>query len=563
MLKKTLLIILGTVVLLAAGGYWYLKRYVKSADFNKTIQERLTQLVREKSNGKYSLTIGEIHVNPDKQSASLRNIDLIPDTSLVVDGMMYAVHLDNLLLKKVDVAALMTNQSVDLGNITVAGGKLELTNLGKMKPAADSTPPAGVKAGKKKLFQSLKASPLTGIQIDSLQLDQIELVYHNRKKKMQRLRNIHIDLIGLALNSASIASSDRVLFSKSVKVGIDSIDFPVAQDKYRMKASQLILTMGDKNVALVKNMQLRPVPNQSLEAAAAKTGVQKDVYQVNIKTITAAGFDYTALLEDSTIRASSVLLSQPELTVFNDKSNPPATDRKVGKYPHQLLRKLPYKTDIPEMVVEKGSVHYNEKNEKGDGVGKIVFTNISGKLGPLKDDGIKPIPLKAQFQASFMGRSGVSVRFDFPISNDGQFIVNATFNAFDATQLNAATLPLGSTKIASGKIDRLAFTVKGNNNAARAFTTMNYENLKIEVMKGDAASGYQKRGLLSAIANAFVLKENNRRGDKLPDQTSATYKRVTTKSFFNLVWKSVFYSVKQNVGVGLMGKDKERATIHK
>jgi len=154
------------------------------------------------------------------------------------------------------------------------------------------------------------------------------------------------------------------------------------------------------------------------------------------------------------------------------------------------------------------------------------------------------------------------VQFDFPVSNDGQFIVSARFSPFAASILNAATLPLGNTKIASGDIRRLDFTVKGNSNAARASTTLTYTNLKIEVMKGDQASGFQKRGLLTAIANNFVLTNTNLPGDKHKDQTSATYRRVLSKSFFNLVWKSVFYAVKENVGVGLMGKDKERAVIH-
>ena len=561
---KKIILIIGALVLVAAGvGYWYFKKYLKSADFSQSMRDRLTELVRDKSNGRYSISIGEIYLNPDKQSASVRDIRLLPDTTLITTGMLYSVQLDNLLLKQVDIAALLANQSVNLGNITVAGGKIDISNLGKpIATTQDTTQKAGVKENKHKLFTSLQQSPLTGIQIDSLQLDQVELVYHNHNKKTQSIKNMHIDLIGLAIDSSAMVDTSRVLFSKAVTIAIDSINVPVSNDKYRLKADKLLLSMGEKNMALVKNLALQSIPVRSMEAAAAATGVQKDVYDLKLKEITANGFDYTALLEDSTIIATSVLLSEPSLSVFNDKTNPPATESKLGKYPHQLLRKLPYKTDIGTVLIENGSVLYQEKNEKGDGIGKVVFTRINGKLGPLLDDGIQPQPLRANFEAWFMDKAKTTVQFDFPVSNDGQFIVSARFSPFAASILNAATLPLGNTKIASGDIRRLDFTVKGNSNAARASTTLTYTNLKIEVMKGDQASGFQKRGLLTAIANNFVLTNTNLPGDKHKDQTSATYRRVLSKSFFNLVWKSVFYAVKENVGVGWMGKDKERAVIH-
>ncbi|MFT4022801.1 MAG: hypothetical protein QM664_03330, partial [Flavihumibacter sp.] len=467
------------------------------------------------------------------------------------------------LLKQVDIKALLTSQSVNLGNITVAGGRLEMTNRGKAAAGDAAGKKPGIKEGRRRLFDTLKKSPLASIRIDSLQLDQVELVYHNHQKKTQHFRNIHIDLIGLLIDSSSITDSSRILFSKAIRVAIDSLHIPVSKDRYRLRADRLVLSMGDRNAALIKNLELRSFPFQSMEAAAAATGVQKDVYQVKVKQVTADGFDYTALLEDSSIVAKSVLLSEPGLWVFNDKTNRPATESKVGMYPHQLIRKLPYKTDIQNLVVEKGSVVYQEKNEKGDGIGKVVFTRVAGRLGPLRNNSPAPQPVRAAFTAHFMDKAKTTVQFDFPVSANGQFTVSARFAPFEAGILNTAALPLGATRIAGGHISRLQFTVKGDNSSARAYTTLNYERLKIEMVKSDSSGGYRKRGLLSAIANRFVLINTNLPDDKHKDQTSATYRRAPTKSFFNLVWKSVFYSVKENVGVGLMGNDKERAVIHR
>ena len=91
---------------------------------------------------------------------------------------------------------------------------------------------------------------------------------------------------------------------------------------------------------------------------------------------------------------------------------------------------------------------------------------------------------------------------------------------------------------------------------------MTYEGLKVDVMKFEGEDEYKKRGLMTLLANKFVLNKDNKPGDRHKDTYTTTYQRVTTKSYFNLVWKTLFYGVKANTGVGLKGRDKERARIH-
>lgn len=64
------------------------------------------------------------------------------------------------------------------------------------------------------------------------------------------------------------------------------------------------------------------------------------------------------------------------------------------------------------------------------------------------------------------------------------------------------------------------------------------------------------------LANNFLLHENNLAGDQNKDSYTASYQRVPTKSFFNLIWKTVFYGIKANTGIGARGNDRERARIH-
>ncbi len=557
-LKKLLLV--AVILLLLAGGTWFfLRRYLKSPDLSRQLNDRITQLVQEKSGGRYRLSIGDIHLDPTQRSATLRNIELVPDTSLLRSGQRISLRLSNLLIKNVDITALLSQQAVRLNTITVAGGEVLVESLGREK-SDSAAAPAGVKEGREKLVRSVRKN-LNSIGVDTLQLDGIDLVYLNRRKEKKTVRKIHIDLYDIAIDSAALRDSTRLFFARALRVSIDSLRLPVSDNRYLLSARKLIVSAGKQNLTHISGLKLEAQPAQSLEAAAAKAGVQKDIYRLTVKEITATEPGFTDLLEDSLIRAASVLISDADLQVFNDKSNPPATVSKVGQYPHQLLKRLPFALDIPVLAIENGRVSYSEKNEKGDAIGKLLFTRVRGKIGPLSGKGNGLLPFKAEMDAHFMDASAVAVTFGFPVSRDGRFSVKANFAPFPVTQLNPMAIPLGNTKLVTGKVNRLYFTVNGNNDAAIATTTLQYEGLQIEVLGGSPEQGYRKKGLLSFIANNFVLQENNRPGDRYPDQRRARYQRVTTKSFFNLVWKSVFYSVKSNTGVGKKGRDKERATL--
>ncbi len=70
---------------------------------------------------------------------------------------------------------------------------------------------------------------------------------------------------------------------------------------------------------------------------------------------------------------------------------------------------------------------------------------------------------------------------------------------------------------------------------------MNYDGMKINVLKRDKdTKQIKKRGLISLAANLVV--NNNNSGTSV----SAHYDRNIYKSFFNLVWKTMFCRDERN-----------------
>jgi hypothetical protein len=122
---------------------------------------------------------------------------------------------------------------------------------------------------------------------------------------------------------------------------------------------------------------------------------------------------------------------------------------------------------------------------------------------------------------------------------DGDFFVNAHSKAFDAKVLNKVSVPMALVKITSGQIHSIDFHFKGNNARASGSFLMNYEGMKIEVLKrDDDTKRIRKRGLLSLAANLLV--ENKNSGTSF----MAEYNRNIYKSSFNLVWKTILAGMK-------------------
>jgi hypothetical protein len=69
-----------------------------------------------------------------------------------------------------------------------------------------------------------------------------------------------------------------------------------------------------------------------------------------------------------------------------------------------------------------------------------------------------------------------------------------------------------------------------------------YQDLKIEVLKLDSG-GTKRKGLQSILANALMKNSNPLNGVTRSEEIN--YEREKEKSFFNLLWKSVFSAVKK------------------
>ena len=153
------------------------------------------------------------------------------------------------------------------------------------------------------------------------------------------------------------------------------------------------------------------------------------------------------------------------------------------------------------------------------------------------------------FDTKVLGKIPLTGDFKFKLNSDnGDFTTSGHTGAFDALVLNKISVPMALIKINSGKVNSLDFNFNGNNNGAKGDFVMKYDNLNVDVLKIDKETKkIKKRGLLSMAAN-LVVKDGNPQSGDLRKETPE-FNRDIYKSFFNLVWKTVFTGMKQTVGI--------------
>ena len=101
-------------------------------------------------------------------------------------------------------------------------------------------------------------------------------------------------------------------------------------------------------------------------------------------------------------------------------------------------------------------------------------------------------------------------------------------------------------EIKSGNVNSLMFSAQANDTYAFGNLNFGYDNLKILLLK-NGKDGKEK-GLLSFLANTFVVKSANPLNDKFR-AGEMNFKRDKTKSILNYWWKTVLSGLKDVIGI--------------
>ncbi|MEQ1798813.1 MAG: hypothetical protein ABL872_12730 [Lacibacter sp.] len=357
----------------------------------------------------------------------------------------------------------------------------------------------------------------------------------------------------ITINNVKFSASDiqklhsgtnikNLISSSNWKLSGDGFSFLTENKIYKMSVGAFDINNTNASMR-IRSFTLKP---QLSEAVFSKRLThEKDLFNLEFNNIVLNGINVKMLITQLRLEAATATV-QPVMKIYRDKTIADDMSSKVGNYPHQLLQTIKFPLSIKKLHVKNGIVTYTEKSFLTKQTASLFFSNVNGTVSNITN--IKDIIssnslLVVDVNTSFMGVSPLHTVWKLSLNN-GNFDVSGTAGGFNAESLNPVIGPLGMAAVKTGTIDKLTFSMTGDDLQANGTATLLYSDLKIEMLKKDS-NDVKKDGFKSFLANAMMRNGNPTNGVTRTDEIK--YERDKTKSFFHLLWQGVFSAVKKTV----------------
>lgn len=385
------------------------------------------------------------------------------------------------------------------------------------------------------------------VQVKNLRLDNTTLKIHNRENLQAGpmvIKNIRFKVNDIA-EVQDGTNLKRLLGNSNWWIAGDGLSINTKDNLYRLTLGPFDL---DNAKGTLKLSKFSFTPLISEAAFMKQQPHQKDQYNFVFNNIVLSGLDVAALMNNQQLIADNASL-QPVIKIYNDRTLDFDTSSKVGLYPHQQLYKLAVPVHIKTMKVVNGYVSYRERGRISTQVGNVFFSNINATISNvcnIKEALAKNNIMELNASTQFLGFAPLSTTWRLPVNTaNGSFTVSGEMGRFNAGKLTAITRPLGMAEIEKGNINKLRFGMSGDDYGSKGDLVILYNDLKVKMLKntGDEKPDLQTKGVVTFIAN-LLMKDANPSGGKTRS-AEIDFKRDTKKSFFNLLWKSVFQGTKK------------------
>ena len=530
--KWKIIILIILVILLAV--YLYL-HFRKSDDFEPQIKQKIAKLVNKATNGLYKIDIGKIQIDITKGGIEAQNIKVYPDSTRLqflenakqLSNDIYSTTIKSISIKNLSVIDLIKGKNIDVNEITIDGSSIKITHKKQNFNYID-TLNIYEKISSEKQFYNIKKLLFTNANLTIINQDKSNLT--------TTITNLSANLFDINIDSSSVNDSTRFMFAKRALIIVKNYKSETPDKLYKITVDSVSLK-PQSDSAIIFGIRLKP--NGSKDEFSKKLTYLKDRFDLSIIKMYANKIDWFNLIAGENFQGESM-----QINVYNDRRVPSSPKSKVGKYPHQLLIKLELPIYLPLLVVKKLKVSYEEFNPASEKSGTVEFYNVSAQV-----TNITNIPsliinnslMKVTTSSRLMSDGLIQADFIFNLAKvkKGVFGLNIFLNKMDGKNLNKVTENVGMFHVNNLAINYLKANVQGDNNIALAKVTFAYHDLNIDVLK-KTEDGTKKKGFLSFITNAFVLKNTNPSSPNKPVRTyEIEYARIPQKSFFNLIWKTI------------------------
>jgi hypothetical protein len=390
------------------------------------------------------------------------------------------------------------------------------------------------------------------IKIDTLEINGADITTRNlgSKRKNVEFANTSVHLFDIALDKKAPARPGGILFAQQMTLTCEKISFRSDKRPYNYVFDSVALNSITQTGAAKR---IRIIPLMAENAFVKSLPTQDDRFDFTINNSRLVNLNIHELFNEK-ILADSVLLGSAIFRIYRDLSIPRDKVNRVGKYPHQLLQKIPVTINARKLVLSTAFIEYKEKSAISGYAGKVQFyktyavlTNITNDKAAVKENNV----MTAIVNTRFLDKTPLQTQWRFYLQNPkGRFSVKGNLGSIAATGVNRLTEPMGPAKLEEGHINSLSFNIDANNYEAGGTVKMLYRDLKLSLLEKDKGSkSLDKKSVASFVANIIVKDDNPSKEKDAPRVMNVRFERDTNRSIFHLVWKTIFKGIKETVGI--------------
>lgn len=540
---------LAGLLLVVIGAAWYTGYH-----WRRELQHQLHSYVLQMTDSLYSLQYASMDLDILGGDLTLHKISLVPDTARYhrlqeqqrARPFYCAVAADKIDLQGFSAWRYFREKKIVASALVFTGPALVMHVDTRTK---DTSAPRS--------FYQAMSQKLKEIRIGRLQLLNTNMLYTfdrpGVKQMTMQVNKLDIRVEDLLVDSVAQHDPARYLYSSNFTIDLKDYKYRSTDSMYWMKVHELHYNAAAQTLR-IDSFHLEPMYEYA--EFDKRLHYQNDRFDIRFNKVRIHGCDPYSLMEGNLL-ARSMHVGGGMVHVYHNRNLPEDPEPKYGKHPNQVLARLGVPLQLDSMIAKEMDVQYREVSPKTGETGVLDFKHASGVLTNITniDTSLKrDNQLVIRLHALLMGQGDLSARFDFPINDSaGAFRLHGVLKNLDGRRMNPIVRPLNRIEISSLQVHSLAFNISGNQYRASGTVDFKYDSLKVTFLQQKEDTKHAKRsGLATFLANAFGLKNNSPGKGDVPAAATVEMERDPHKSFFNLVWKTIFKGVKQTAGTGLL-----------
>lgn len=537
-------ILIGLVILILIAGVafqLFINRYLPPL-----VKDKLADLIVKGSDSLYRFEAGKFDVSFWGRSISFSNLRIQIDSARYdqlkakkkLPVMTFELDLPAGNVNGVGIWGLIFNKKIDVNQIRFKEAQVKLARHYREPKDPDTTSVP--------LWKLIQPG-IRSIRVGSAICKNLKVIYQNQDMSSDfrwQFDQCNAALSGILIDSSSAHDSSRLLFAKNIELSARNIKMKTPDGLYNLNASEVAYTSSGSAMD-IKDFTFHP--SMSDAAFIRHFGYQHEIYKLKMPVIKLKNFMLDQWVNYNYLSIGTIELLSPVIAVSMDRNARPNPNSKKGQYPNQLVQKAPFGINVRKLTAVDGTVTYTEKNNLNQLTGRLVFPAVRGAITNITNDRevlLRSATCVADVRSGVLNTGSLHAIFRFNmVDRAGAFSVNADIDKLNAEQLRPLAKAMTSTDLQSFNMHRLNYAIAGNQNSGTGKLRMKYDDMDILINQVEPDYSFDKKGLLSFLANRFVIyKENPMDDEEERVAENIAVQRDALKSFFNFIWKTLYSS---------------------